>query len=194
MPSGRQPRAAYAIRLAARPTALRDEHFYGHDDCADASMPIDYFVWLLDGEGAGQQAVLDGALHARVRLPERQNVRRQEGRGDRRQTRDRDQTAVAGEKTFHVAHSCVESGQDAPGVFGDLTTPVRGGLHAARRAAEQAPVQTLLHVGYRAPEGGLREAERFGRGREAAVVGERNNAAQVRDRHIYVQTHEFMPN
>ncbi|WP_146071590.1 hypothetical protein [Cryobacterium sp. Y50] len=31
------------------------EHFYGHDDCADASMPIDYFVWKLAGERAGQQ-------------------------------------------------------------------------------------------------------------------------------------------
>jgi glyoxylase-like metal-dependent hydrolase (beta-lactamase superfamily II) len=47
-----RPTAVYAIRYATRPTALRREHFYGHDDCGDASMPIDYFVWLIAGVGA----------------------------------------------------------------------------------------------------------------------------------------------
>lgn len=47
-----RPDHVYAIRYATRPTALRGEHFYGHDECADASMPIDYFVWLITGPGA----------------------------------------------------------------------------------------------------------------------------------------------
>lgn len=51
-PAGWRPEAVYAIRYATRPTALRQEHFYGHDDCGHASMPIDYFVWLVAGPGA----------------------------------------------------------------------------------------------------------------------------------------------
>lgn len=47
-----QPEAVYAIRYATRPTALRHEHFYGHDECGDDSMPIDYFVWLITGQDA----------------------------------------------------------------------------------------------------------------------------------------------
>ncbi|WP_104190574.1 N-acyl homoserine lactonase family protein [Cryobacterium sp. Y82] len=47
-----RPSAVYAIRYATRPTALRREHFYGHDDCGDNLMPIDYFVWLIAGPGA----------------------------------------------------------------------------------------------------------------------------------------------
>jgi len=47
-----RPNAVYAIRYATRPTALRKEHFYGHDECGDDSMPIDYYVWLVTGPGA----------------------------------------------------------------------------------------------------------------------------------------------
>lgn len=47
-----RPTAVYAIRYATRPTALRAEHFYGHDACGDAPMPIDYFVWLIAGPDA----------------------------------------------------------------------------------------------------------------------------------------------
>lgn len=47
-----QPTAVYAIRYATRATAIRREHFYGHTDCGDDSMPIDYFVWLIAGPGA----------------------------------------------------------------------------------------------------------------------------------------------
>lgn len=46
---GWRPEAVYAIRYATRPTALRGEHFYDHDECGAASMPIDYFVWLIAG-------------------------------------------------------------------------------------------------------------------------------------------------
>ncbi|WP_177220301.1 N-acyl homoserine lactonase family protein [Agrococcus baldri] len=46
-----KPEHIYAIRYATRPTALRHEHFYGHIDCGDDSMPIDYFVWLIAGQG-----------------------------------------------------------------------------------------------------------------------------------------------
>lgn len=52
LPSGWEPEAVYAIRYATRPTALRHEHFYGHDECGDESMPIDYFVWLVTGAGS----------------------------------------------------------------------------------------------------------------------------------------------
>ena len=52
LPRGWQPSAVYAIRYATRPTALRREHFYGHDECGDDSMPIDYFVWLIAGSDA----------------------------------------------------------------------------------------------------------------------------------------------
>lgn len=51
MRDGWKPEHVYAIRYATRPTALRHEHFYGHIDCGDDSMPIDYFVWLIAGQG-----------------------------------------------------------------------------------------------------------------------------------------------
>ncbi|MEV0616808.1 N-acyl homoserine lactonase family protein [Nonomuraea sp. NPDC050404] len=35
----------YAIRYAHRDASVRGEHFYGHDPCAEAPYPIDYYVW-----------------------------------------------------------------------------------------------------------------------------------------------------
>jgi glyoxylase-like metal-dependent hydrolase (beta-lactamase superfamily II) len=55
MRPGWRPERVYAIRYATRPTALRHEHFYGHVECGDSSMPIDYFVWLIAGE---EEAIL----------------------------------------------------------------------------------------------------------------------------------------
>lgn len=55
-----KPEAVYAIRYATRPTALRHEHFYGHDECGDVSMPIDYFVWLVTGPDSA--ILLDGGF------------------------------------------------------------------------------------------------------------------------------------
>jgi glyoxylase-like metal-dependent hydrolase (beta-lactamase superfamily II) len=41
----------YALRYGHR-EALRAEHFYGFDPCGDASMPMDYFVWVAVGPAA----------------------------------------------------------------------------------------------------------------------------------------------
>lgn len=41
----------YALRYGHR-EALRGEHFYGHDPCGDASMPMDYFIWAVVGPQA----------------------------------------------------------------------------------------------------------------------------------------------
>lgn len=49
LPAGWRPEGITLIRYATRPTAIRGEHFYGHDECAQESMPIDYFVWLVTG-------------------------------------------------------------------------------------------------------------------------------------------------
>lgn len=52
MPEGWAPREVYVIRYATRPSAVVGEHFMGHRDDGDHSMPIDYYVWLVAGEGA----------------------------------------------------------------------------------------------------------------------------------------------
>ncbi len=73
-----RPNAVYAIRYATRPTALRKEHFYGHDECGDDSMPIDYYVWLVTGPGAAISPALSGSY--RVKRPSPRLGRRVVGR------------------------------------------------------------------------------------------------------------------
>lgn len=43
--------SVHAIRFARRELSAQREHFYRSHDCADESMPIDYFVWLIAGRG-----------------------------------------------------------------------------------------------------------------------------------------------
>lgn len=52
LPVGWRPHHVYAIRYATRPSAVRAEHFYGHDPRGGETMPIDYFVWLITGPDA----------------------------------------------------------------------------------------------------------------------------------------------
>lgn len=66
LPTGWRPEHVYAIRYATRPTAVRAEHFYGHDLCGDESMPIDYFVWLITGPDAA--ILVDGGYTEQTAL------------------------------------------------------------------------------------------------------------------------------
>lgn len=52
LPEGWMPEQVYVIRYATRPTAVAAEHFMGHIPHGEASMPIDYFVWLITGPDA----------------------------------------------------------------------------------------------------------------------------------------------
>ena len=130
------------------------------------------------GDAVVRQHVRHRQLHAGVLRMELRQQRRQPARGQRRQHRQRRAPAPAGGMGQQVFVRGLGIGQQAPRGVQEEPAFHRQ-LHAARGAVEEPRAQRFLQPADQRREGRLRQGRARSGTREAALLGQRDEGAQL---------------